>query len=78
MQLDSLRQAADIHRTVGDKPTEALALRFLGSLICSAYEQTDQARKSLAEALNIFTDLDDAANAAQVESEIADLEVPGS
>jgi len=70
--LDCLRRALAIHQASGDRPNQALALRFLAQAQLASGD-AGNARKSLTGALAIFTELDDSARIAEVQSELASL-----
>ena len=70
--LDCLHRALVIHRATGDRPNQALTLKFLGQAQLSA-GQVDNGRESLARALAIFAELGDDSRAAQIQSELASL-----
>ena len=74
--LDCLERALTIHEASGDRPNQALALKFLGQAQRGAGRLT-QARESLSAALAIFAELGDAAAAEAARSELASLPEAG-
>jgi tetratricopeptide (TPR) repeat protein len=68
--LDCLRQALNSHRATGNRRRQAATLRSLGTAQCRAGQRAE-ALGSWAQAVAIFEDLGDSAEAAEVRAEQA-------
>jgi DNA-binding SARP family transcriptional activator/Tfp pilus assembly protein PilF len=66
--MDCLRQALNSHRATGNRRRQAATLRSLGTAQCRAGQRAE-ARESWAQAVAIFEDLGDSAEAAEVRAE---------
>jgi DNA-binding SARP family transcriptional activator len=71
--IDCLQRAVAVHRdSSGDRPNQALALKFLAQAQLGA-GQVAEARESLLSALAVFSELGEDSHAAEVQSELASL-----